>query len=140
MLTEAEILAQHRDQLKIAGERCVYLQRNMVEVMPRGVAYADLRDAIRKLEGTSRQMFHWRGDDARWVRLAAMYARAEKLAARLLISENWAGFGDLAELFEKGRRYCLDLAERPTGRSLDKLILPGDISPWYRERHPRVWQ
>lgn len=134
MLTEHEILSQHSDQLRIAYERCHTLKMNAVEAMPRGVAYADLKSAIRKLEGTCRQMFHWRGDDARWLRLAAMYARSEKLARRLLITEDWHAYGTMAELFEMGLRNFADLAERPTGRSIGKLILPGAIDRWYEDR------
>lgn len=131
MLTESEILSQHRGQLRIAFEACERLKMNAVEPRPRGHDYRQLKDATAKLEGTCRQMFHWRGDEAEWLRLGAIYARAAKTAHRLFLAESWALFGSLAELFQAGMRRVDDLAERPTGRSIDKMIAPGDISPWF---------
>jgi hypothetical protein len=131
MLTEPELLSQHRAQLRIGLEACQKLKMNAVEPSPRGQAYADLVDALKKLEGTCRQMFHWRGDDARWIKLGAVYARALPLVQRLRLMEKWAAFGSLEDLFELGLRRVTDLAERPTGRSQGKLILPGDIHGWF---------
>jgi hypothetical protein len=140
MTTEAEILSQHQAQLRIAYEACHALKMNAVESMPRGFRYQQLLDANKKLEGTCRQMFHWRGDNAHWVRLAAIYAQASKLAARLLLREKWTGFAELAKVYELGVRRVDDLASRPTGRSLDKLILPGRIDGWYDPKAPMLLQ
>ena len=132
MNREPEFLAKHKDALKKAHECCEQLKLNADHdrVAPRGALYLDLVFANRELEGTCRQMFHWRGDDARWLRLGAIYANAAKLAAKYLRLEDWKRFGELAGLYELGLRRIDDLGDRPNGR-LGKLILPGDISSWF---------
>lgn len=131
---EHEFVAKHRDALKLARECCEKLKMNAVEARPRGRLYADLVKANKELDGTCRQLFHWRGDDARWLQLGSIYAKASKVAARLMLREKWALFADLAGLYELGLRRVDDLAGRPTGRAGGKLILPGDISPWFEGR------
>lgn len=128
---EREFVSKHRDSLRTARECCDALKMNAVEPAPRGALYLKLARANKELEGTCRQMFHWRGDDTRWLRLAALYVKSQKIAARLLATEKWPLFAELALIYERGLRDLDDLAERPTGRSLSSLILPGDISPWY---------
>ena len=132
MNREAEFLSKHKDALKKARECCERLKLNADHdtAAPRGALYLDLAFANKELEGTCRQMFHWRGDDARWLRLGAVYANAAKLAAKYLRMERWRAFGELAKVYELGLRRVDDLGDRPNGR-LGKLILPGDISPWF---------
>lgn len=141
MLTEAEIMAQHQASLRQARECCLKLQRNAVEVSPRGAVYMDLKAALKRLEGTCRQMGHMRGD-ARWFRLATLYAgrelriaasrtgaearqapSAEVLARKYLLTGDWLKFGQLAALFELGLRRADELATRKTERR-GTLILP----------------
>lgn len=140
MLTEAEILSQHVDQLKIAKECCDRLKMNAVEISPRGFVYMQLIGANKKLDGTCRQLFHWRGDDARWIKLGSVYVRAMKVAARLMLKEQWAAFGALAQLYELGQRRVDELGTRPTGRSIDKFIVPGPIDTWFEPKHPLILQ
>lgn len=134
MTTEAEILSRHLDDLNIARVACQKLRRNEIEAVPRGQPYMDLRDAMKRLENSCRQMFHWRGDDARWLRLGAVYARAQRSAQQHLWREQWAAFGEMQKLFELGLRRIDELGTRPTGRSIDKLILPGAIDRWFESR------
>ena len=131
MSREPEFLSKHLDALRVAEECCQTLKMNAVEPNPRGATYAKLVQATKELEGTCRQMFHWRGDDAEWLRLGSLYARALKVMAWLYISESWEKFGTLADLYTMGILRMRDLAERPTGRGIEKFILPGDISPWF---------
>ncbi len=143
MTTEAEIISQHQASLRQARERCLILQKNQVEPRPSFAHHIALLGACKRLEGTCRQMGHMRGD-ARWFRLATLYmgneatlpasrtgveARTQRSAGdmvnRLYNSRNWAGFGQLAELFERGMRQVDELATRQTERK-GTLILP----PW----------
>jgi hypothetical protein len=131
MSREPEFIAKHKEALAQAYEACQALKMNAVDPAPRGWHYQRLVAANKELDGTCRQLFHWRGDDARWLKLGAIYTRASKVAARCLMLEKWAEFHQLAALYELGARRLMEMAERPTGRSIDKLVLPGDISPWF---------
>ena len=141
MLTESETLSQHRASLREARECCLRLQRNAVETSPRGAVYMDLKAALKRIEGTCRQMGHMRGD-ARWFRLATIYAgretriaasrtgaemretpSAEVLARKYFLTNDWLAFGQLAKLFELGLRRADELAHAKTER-LGTLILP----------------
>jgi len=134
MSREPEFITKHLDALRVAEECCETLKMNAVEPAPRGAVYAKLVQANKELEGTCRQMFHWRGDDARWLRLGSLYAKALKVMARLYLGERWEEFGDLAYIYRIGFRRLMNLAERPTGRGIEKFILPGDISPWFEPK------
>ena len=129
---EPEFIAKHKESLREAREACLKLARTVVEPGPRGTYSLVLAKANRALEGTCRQLHHWRGDDSAWLRMGALYSRAEKLAQQMRMSGNWAGFAELAKLYEKGMRNIEDLATRPTGRSIEKFIDPGDISEWFK--------
>lgn len=143
MLTEPEILSQHQASLRQARECCLALQINAVETRPRGALYIDLKLALKRLEGTCRQLAHNRGD-ARWLRLAQVYMgkdktlpasrtgielrtspSAEAIAERLFRGGQWLAFGELAKVFELGLRRADALATRKTERP-GTLILP----PW----------
>src|SRR5580698_6406847 len=69
MSRESEFLTRHRDDLKRGAELCRLLQGNMVEARPREKHYLELRLICKRLEGTSRQMAHERGDDFTWLQL-----------------------------------------------------------------------
>lgn len=143
MLTEHQIMTQHLASLRQAREACLKLMRQAAETSPRGAVYMDLKAAIKRIEGTCRQMGHARGD-ARWFRLATIYAgretriaasrtgedvrrvpSAEVLARKFFLGNQWLKFGDLATLFEVGLRRADELASRKTERR-GTLILP----PW----------
>lgn len=146
MASEHEIIEQHRASLREARECCLKLRKNAVEPSPRGAVYMDLKAALKRLEGTCRQMGHMRGD-ARWFRLATVYAgreqtiaasrtgtearqfaSAEVLARRYFLCGEWLAFGGLAQLFALGLRRLDELAERKTERA-GTLILPPWMTP-----------
>ena len=134
---EPEFISKHKEALREAREACLALARTTVESGPRGTYSLKLAVANKALEGTCRQMHHWRGDDAEWLRMGALYANAQKVALNLRLKQKWADFAKLATLYEKGQRMLDDLATRPTGRSIEKFIDPGDISPWFKP--PSRW-
>lgn len=122
MLSEPEILSQHQASLRQARERCLALHKQLVETSPRGRHHIQLREACKRLEGTCRQMGHYRGD-FRWFSLGGVYAKAWKKADEMFVGNRWAGFGELAKLFEQGIRKADDLATRRTEKK-GTLILP----------------
>jgi hypothetical protein len=143
MPSEVTIMSLHMSNLRLAREACLELQKNAIERRPSGGTYIELKQLLKALEGTCRQMGHMRGD-SRWFRLATIYCGTEKtiaasrtghearaqlsaeaLATRYYSKGMWKQFGKLAELFENGLRRAGDLAERKTERA-GTLILP----PW----------
>ncbi len=95
----------------------MFLARNADPMLaaPRGHHYRNLRTAIRALEGSSRQMAHWR-EDARWLKLGIHYAKAAQVAQRLFMHMNWLAFQHFAVMFETGHRHMDDLANLRTLR------------------------
>lgn len=122
MTTEAEILSLHQSKLRQAREKCVILQKNVVETKPRGRHYVELRTACKELEGSCRYMGHKRGD-YRWFMLGGVYARAQAIIDRTFVGQKWAQFGEIAKLFERGLTKADDLATKATGIK-GTLILP----------------
>ena len=103
---------------------------------PRGRHYRALRDALSALEGTCRQLAHWR-EDTRWLKLGIVYAKAMRVAQQNFARQDWLGFKELSALFELGVRRMDELATKRTERvgmilpkRTDWLILP-DAKPIY---------
>jgi hypothetical protein len=128
---EPEFVSKHKEALREAREACLKLARTVVEPGPRGTYSLQLAKANKALTGTCRQMFHWRGDDATWLKWGAIYGNADKTAQMLRMKNRWGEFAQLAELYVRGQKVIDDLATRPTGRGIEKFIDPGDISPWF---------
>lgn len=122
-LTEGEILSRHKAALGEAREACQFLARNAdpMLIAPRSHHYRTLRAALNALEGSSRQMAHWR-EDARWLKLGIHYAKAMRIAQRLFANMNWLEFQRLGIMFENGSRHLDELAQRRTGHV--GMILP----------------
>ncbi len=129
MLTENEILDRHVQSLREAKDHCLWLAAQQADGMtaPRGGRYVRLRKALDQLEGSCRQMAHFRGD-ARWIRLGVVYGRAMPLAQAKYIGQNWKAFGAMVAIFDKGLRSVDELATRKTGTM--GAILPSRASDW----------
>ena len=115
MSRETEFLTRHKDDLKRGAELCRLLQKNAIEPAPRERHYLELRLICRRLEGTSRQMAHERGDDFRWLSLGNHYVEVGKMILRLRRTGKWMAFADLAKVFEVGLRRIDMLATQATG-------------------------
>lgn len=75
-LTEVEILACLRENLRLAAEDCEKLS-----ISPfRGFVYDRFRKELRLIEGCCRQMAYWRDGDARWLPIGFMMSEAHKRA------------------------------------------------------------
>lgn len=129
MLSENEILDRHIQSLKEALDHSTWLGGQQDECMaaPRGGHYVRLRRALSELEGSARQMAHFRAD-ARWVRLGTVYAKAMRVAQAKYIGQNWKAFWMMRQIFENGLRTCDELAHRKT--ETRGPILPSNPSDW----------
>lgn len=69
-LTETEIVDRHRQALGEAHRACQRLGKNADDdyLAIRGPDYTALKEAVELLEGSARQMAHFRSD-ARWLKL-----------------------------------------------------------------------
>lgn len=130
-LSESEIIAKHVQSLGEAREACQAIGRNADPeyVAPRGHWYVQLRKAMMALEGSARQMSHFRGD-ARWLKLGILYGKALRAAQAKFVGQNWRWFHDLQPLFENGLRSMADLRDMRTGRLSNSPILPANPSSW----------
>jgi hypothetical protein len=128
-LTETEIFAKYVQSLKEARDQCVWLntQQDPDLIGPRGWRYGKLRTALNELEGCCRQIAHFRSD-TRWVRLGVVYARAMRTVQAKYIGQDWAAFGKLTELFDRGLRDMEELRNRRVGRR--GAILPTQPTDW----------
>lgn len=128
-LTEAEILSKHQQSLKEARHHCAELARcaDPMIIAPRGWRYTKLRTALQELEGTCRQMAHWR-EDARWLKLGIVYAKAMRTVQARFTLHDWQAFGKLVALFDKGLVSMEGLRDSRTGRS--GMILPSQPTDW----------
>lgn len=122
-LSEREILDRHIQSLGEADRACERLARNADSnyLSPRGKDYGDLKRALTLMEGTCRQMAHYRGD-TRWLKLGVVYAKAMRGSQAKFVGQRWAWYGELRALFRLGHVRLAELAEQKTGRS--GLILP----------------
>lgn len=140
-LTEQEIVDRHVQALGEARRACQALGRNADPeyIAPRGKHYGDLKRALDHLEGSCRQLAHYRAD-ARWLRLGVLYAKAMRAAQAKFVGQRWGYFNELIKLFENGLRQMDDLQTRKTGqlgailpaRPADWLVLPNHVVP---QRH-----
>lgn len=128
-LTEAEILACHIQALKDAKGACEMLGKNADPnyIFPRGHLYGNLRRALQALEGSARQMSHFRGD-ARWLKLGIYYAKVMRAAQTAFVQMKWLEFSKMRLIFDKGLRAMDDLRHRKTGRA--GVILPTQPTDW----------
>lgn len=128
-LTETEILDRHTQSLHEARQACQFLARQADPELlaPRGRHYQALKEALALLEGTCRQMAAFR-DDARWLRLGMVYAKAMRLAQVKFVGQRWAAFGTMMGVFDNGLRNMTDLKDQRTGRR--GMILPSRPSDW----------
>jgi hypothetical protein len=139
MLTETEILDRHRQALGEAHRACQALGRNAdpTYIAPRGAHYTRLKEAVERLEGSARQMAHWR-EDARWLRLGIFYGGPVlRMAQKKYVGQRWNDFNKMREIFDRGLREFEELATRKVAkagpilpsRPLDWLILPDHRVP-----------
>lgn len=144
MLSELEILARHSDALGDADRACQHLGRNAdpTYLAPRGHDYGNLKRALKALEGSARQMAHFRAD-TRWVKLGIVYARAQTQCQHKFVGQRWAYFNELRKLFELGQRRMAALRDSKTGTR--GPILPTKDTSWlilddYATPRPPPWR
>lgn len=127
-LTETEIVDRHRQALGEAHRACQRLGKNADDdyLAIRGPDYTALKEAVELLEGSARQMAHFRSD-ARWLKLGVLYARTLAKIPSWFIGQKWKNFTALMPLFENGKRHLEDLNGR-TGRA--GPILPERPESW----------
>ena len=132
-LTEREVLDRHMQALGEAHRACQNLGRNADNqyLAPRGQDYGELKEALEHLEGSARQMSHFRSD-ARWIRLGILYAKVMRTAQASFVAatidyRRWNDFNKLMPLFVNGKRQLQDLQQR-TG--VLGPILPQNPSSW----------
>lgn len=137
-LTETDILSRHVQSLGEASRACQKLGRNADPdyLALRGGDYAELCEALDNLEGSCRQLGHYRGD-ARWIRLSVVYARAKMAAQPKFVLQKWSWFGELKALFELGERRLDELNAR-TGRLSADPILPKNAESWLNFADPAI--
>jgi hypothetical protein len=128
-LTENEILSRHKQALSEAKIACERLSRNADPeyIRPRGEWYASLRSALMALEGSARQMGHFRGD-GRWFKLGVIYGKEMRYSQAKFVRQSWGWFGQRVQLFVLGQRNLDVLSEDRTGRL--GPILPTRPSDW----------
>lgn len=140
-LSEQEILSRHAQSLREARECCQQLAKNMdpMYLAPRGRLYRNLRKAVDELEGSCRQMCHWRAD-SRWLPLGIYYAKVNRTIQQLFKHRNWHGFRDITPIFENGLVKLEQLRTAKAGRSgvilpkrTDWLVMP-ELKP-----HQSLW-
>lgn len=128
-LSEIEIIDRHSQALGEARTACQMLARQVDPelIAPRGHHYVSLKEALNMLEGSCRQLAHYRSD-ARWLQLGIVYAKAMRTAQRAFVGQRWQDFGMMTALFERGQRNMADLKDRRTGKK--GAILPSNPSSW----------
>lgn len=128
-LTEAEIVDRHCQALGEARTACQALARHADPDMiaPRGHHYVSLKEALNLLEGSCRQLAHYRAD-TRWLKLGIVYAKAMRTSQRAFIGQRWLDFGKMTSLFDMGLRNMRDLKDQRTGKR--GAILPSRPSDW----------
>lgn len=127
-LTELEILDRHRDALGLAHRACQRLGQNARDdyLAPRGQHYGELKEALELLEGSARQMAHFRAD-ARWLKLGVLYAKTMRIAQVKFIGQKWNAFNQMMPLFVNGKKHLEDLQMKTGTRG---PILPQNPSSW----------
>lgn len=127
-LTEMECLSKHKEALGEAHRACQHLGRNAGEgvLKPRGHDFHMLKTALKELEGSARQVAHYRAD-ARWLRLGILYARVAMKCQVWFVGQRWKNFHDLMPLFINGQGQ-LEQLQGKTGTL--GPILPQRASDW----------
>jgi len=135
-LTETEILDCLTSNLSLSAQLCV----DLAKVPAKGPNYRKFRDAIRLVEGSSRQMSAWR-EDTRWLAIGLQMAEVHKRAGNWLRGAKLPSGkkltfreGELQPMFLKLGMNLLDILEkvvpalqhRRTGKS--GMILPATPS------------
>ena len=130
-ITESEVLSKHVQSLGEAHRACQEIGRNADPewIEPRGRHYKNLKDALMALEGSCRQLSHFRAD-ARWLKLGILYGRANRAAQAKFVRQDWMWFNKIRLLFDNGLRAMDELANAKTGRLASKPILPSRPSDW----------
>jgi hypothetical protein len=143
-LTEREILDRHAQALGDADQACQRLGKNAdpTYLAPRGHDYGNLKRALKALEGSARQMAHFRAD-TRWVKLGIVYARAQTQCQHKFAGQRWAYFNALRALFAMGHRRLEALRDNKTGAR--GPILPTQPTSWlilpdYRAPQAPPWR
>ena len=133
MSRESEFLTRHKEDLRKAAELCRDLQRQAIEVSPRQKRYLQLLALCKRLEGSSRQMAHERGDDFTWLQMGHHYNQVAKMAMRLRHEGKWLRFGALADVFDAGAAKIDRLATVANGvtsmSASPLLLLPPFLRP-----------
>lgn len=147
VLSEAEILNRHDQALGEAHRACQHLGRHADKdfVGLRGGDYVALKAALEVLEGSARQLAHYRSD-ARWLRLGTVYAKLLRASHTSFLLERWKDFTAMMGMFDRGRQSLDELANRRTGRTMkqgpilpsigntDWLRMPDYAPAWPRPR------
>lgn len=128
-LTESEIISCHLQALHDAKGACELLGKNAMEgyLAPRGHHYGVLKEALELLEGSARQMSHYRSD-ARWLKLGILYARLMQLAQAKFVGQKWKAFHEMRPFFDNALRNMDELCNKKTGRI--GSILPTQGTDW----------
>lgn len=128
-LSEHEIMDRFVQSLKEAKNACELLGLNAdpEKIAPRGHNYGNLRRALRQLEGSCRQMTHFRSD-TRWVRLGIWYAKLMRIVLQKFNEQDWLWFKKADVIFESGLAHMRVLADMKTG--VRGPILPTRPSTW----------
>jgi hypothetical protein len=122
-LTELEVLDCLRTALGAAAADCDRLARGV-----RGPVYRRLRDNLRRVEGSCRQITYFR-EDTRWLYFAVRIPEVQRRVQKWLVEKQpSAKFKQLAEVLRKTEYEAQKLAIQATGRI--GMILP-------RVQHPR---
>ena len=130
-LTEADIISRHIYALKDAHEACRRLGLNADpdHLERRGRWYTELKAAAEILEGSCRQLAHWRSD-ARWLKLGIIYGRIARDMQPKYVGQRWAWFNKLLPLFAHGMASMQQLKDMRTGMPSSTPILPNRASEW----------
>jgi hypothetical protein len=131
-LTETEIIDCLTSNLRLAAQLCV----DLAKVPAKGPNYRKFRDAIKLVEGSSRQMSAWR-EDTRWLPIGLQMAEVHKRAGNWLRGAKLPSGekltfreGELQPMFLKLGMNLLDILEGIVPRLLHKktgklgMILP----------------
>lgn len=130
MKTEQEMIGALRENFRLAAEECDKLANGK-----RGRAYLRLRDHLKTVEQSCRDIAHNRGD-TRWLPMGLKMAEAHQLCGGWLRARepSWR-FKSLSEILRHGMKICDTLAVKKTGR-LSGPILPVPLVGPLRETRP----
>lgn len=143
-LTEREIFSMMTDRFRLAAQLCDDLAKSPVS----GVAYRQLMQCCKELEGTCRQAGAWR-QDCRWYDFGMMVEAAHKQAGnwlrgakdpetgrpvRLSEAHRFSLFTKLANVLRAAEARAIECRDKKTGRV--GMILPGAYDKPKLVKHP----